>query len=523
MWAPVLGNQWKRKKSRSPSLGLLFPVLLLCLLTALPLLYVLLRGYEVGWHEAVRLIFRPRVYELFWNTVKLVAAVTAAASLIGVAAAWCIERSQLPGRKVWNVLVTLPLAIPAFVSSYSWVSMYSGLEHFGGAVFILTLSTYPLVYLPVAAALRGMDPALEETARSLGVGAWGSFWRITLPQLRPALFNGALLVALHMLAEFGALAQLKYETFTTAIFDQYNLVFNGASAAMLTSVLLLLCLAILSVELLVRGQTRYARIGSGASRPHRRISLTWTRSFVLCGFAVLVSLGVIIPLGNLFYWLWTGSSADFPVHEIADTVLSTIFLGFGGALLTMIFALPLVVLSVRYRGFFPNLAERLPYIIHCMPGLVIGLALVFFSIHYASPLYQTLPLLFIAYAMLYLPLAQSSLRAGLEQAPERLEEVAQTLGHRRLRVFFTVTLPLIMPGLGAGAALVFVQVMKELTATLLLRPTGLKTLAYEVWDHTSNIEYAAAAPYAIILILISGLPVYLLTMRSFINGKKSES
>ncbi|MGE8078500.1 ABC transporter permease [Peribacillus loiseleuriae] len=509
-----------KRKARGPSIGLLFPVILLCVISTLPLLYILLRAYEVGWHEAVRLIFRPRVFELLCNTVKLAVSVTIASCAIGVSTAWCVERSQLPGRNIWNVIVTLPLAVPALVSSYTWVALSSKMATFGGAVLILTFSSYPLIYLPTVAALRGMDPALEETARSLGYGPWRTFFHVTLPLLRPALYGGALLVSLHMLAEFGALAELRYDTFTTAIFDQYRLVFNGAAAAMLTSVLIVLCLAIIGMELLVRGRARYARIGGGVSRQWRRVSLGHAKPFVLLGFSLLGLLAVVAPLGSLIYWLITGSSAGFPVKEVMEAVVATLSLGFGGSILTILFALPLVVLAVRFRGIFSTLADRIPYIIHSMPGLVIGLTFVFFSIRFITPLYQTTALLLIAYALLFLPLAQSSLRAALEQAPVRLEEVGRTLGYGRLKVFVTITLPLIFPGLGAGMALVFVEVMKELTATLLLRPTGVNTLASQVWEHTSNVEYAASAPYAALMILFAGLPVYLLTMRSFTTGKK---
>ena len=180
-----------------------------------------------------------------------------------------VERTDLPGRRVWNVLLVAPLAVPAFVNSFGWVSLTSRVEGFGGALLIVTLSYYPLVYLPVAAALRGLDPALEETALSLGHGPWRTFARVTLPQLRPAMYGGALLVGLHLLAEFGALQLLRYATFTTAIYDQYRSTFNGPAATMLASVLVLCCLLLLLARLRVRGHHRYARVGGGAARAAR--------------------------------------------------------------------------------------------------------------------------------------------------------------------------------------------------------------------------------------------------------------
>src|SRR5690625_2236297 len=260
-----LSSAPRYSRAQHGPLLLLVPAALLLLLFALPLLYVYLRAREAGWDASLQLLMRPRVAELLGNTLALVLSVTGASILIGVATAWCIERTNLPGRKAWNVLVTLPFAVPAFVSGYSWISVFPRIEGFFGAALVLTFSYYPLVHLPVAAALRNMDPALEETAHSLGYGRLATFIRVTLPHLRPALAGGAVLVALHMLAEFGALAFLNYDTLTVAIFDQYEVAFNSAMAAILAFVLLLLCLLVLILE-------RYAR--GGFSYEHSRKSIS---------------------------------------------------------------------------------------------------------------------------------------------------------------------------------------------------------------------------------------------------------
>lgn len=516
--APPINTPFLRKstfqRNRVP-IGLLIPVILLGLLSLLPILYVILRAHQAGWAEAMQLLFRQRSYFLLVNTLKLVVSVTFLGVLLGVSTAWVIERTDLPGRKVWNTVVTLSFAVPAFVSGYSWISVFPKVEGFAGAVMVLTLSSFPLVHLPVAAALTGMDPALEETAQSFGYSRLRTFFCVTLPLLRPALLGGAILIALHMLAEFGALAFLNYETFTTAIFDQYNVAFDSATAAMLTSVLLVLCIGILGLEMWARGGDKYATKRKGAPRESRIIPLGWKTPFVIVGLCALVLLAVGMPLGIITYWLLTGSSASFVLADVAKALGTTLLLGVGGSLLTIIFALPLVIIAIRYRGVFSTLADRLPFFIHCLPGIVIGLTLVFFGIHYARPLYQTIALLLIGYAMLFLPLAQSSIRGAMEQVPKQLEEIAGSLGKKPLTVFFKVTLPLIAPGVGAGLALVFLEVMKELTATLLLRPTGIETLATEIWINTSSVQYAASAPYAALLILFSGLPVYLLTMQFF--------
>ena len=165
------------------------------------------------------------------------------------------------------MLLAAPLAIPAFVNSYAWVCVVPSLDGLWAGVLIATLSYFPLVYLPVAATLRRLDPAIEESAASLGLGAWRAFFRVVLPQLRLAITGGALLVGLHLLAEYGAFAMIRFDTFTTAIIEQYQSTFNGTAGNMLASVLVFLCLVLLLVEVRSRGSARYARIGSGAPAP----------------------------------------------------------------------------------------------------------------------------------------------------------------------------------------------------------------------------------------------------------------
>ncbi len=241
----------------------------MAVLALVPLLFVVWVAVSLGGPELWRLVVRPRTGELLSNTVRLLGACVLASAVLGTAAAWLVERTTLPGRRFWNALLVAPLAVPAFVNSFGWVSLTPRVEGYAGALLIVTLSYYPFVYLPVAAMLRGLDPALEETARALGHGPWRTFARVVLPQLRPALLGGGLLVGLHLLAEFGALQLLRFPTFTTAIYDQYQSTFNGPAANMLAGVLVLCCLLLLLAELRLRGRSRYARVGSGAARAAR--------------------------------------------------------------------------------------------------------------------------------------------------------------------------------------------------------------------------------------------------------------
>ncbi|WP_047283688.1 ABC transporter permease [Pseudomonas protegens] len=504
-------------RRKRPSIWLLLPVLLLVCLSLLPLLYVGFKAWQAGWAEALHLLWRPYVLRLLSNTLLLMLGVTLACAALGLSLAWLLERSDLPGRRIWGVVLCLPFAVPAFVSSFTWVSLSAGFEGLGGAILVMTLSKYPLVFLPVAATLRNLDPSLEESARTLGQNRWGVFFKITLPLLWPSLLAGSLLIALHMLVEFGALSIIGLQTFTTAIYQQFELEFSNANAAMLSAVLLALCLLLLGLELRVRGKGRHVRTGQGAARHAEQVRLgRWSIGGQLyCLILALIGSGV--PLGMLAYWLAVGSSAAFPVAAISEALLSSLALSLGGAGLCLVLAVPVGLLVVRYKGRLAIWAERLPYLLHALPGLVIALTLVYFALHYVPVLYQTSALLLIAYALLFLPLAQAPIRTALNKAAPQLEEAARTLGASSFSAFCRVTLPIIFPALGAAFALVFLDAMKELTATLLLSPTGLNTLATEVWAHTANVEFAAAAPYAALLILVSGLPVYLLTTRMYLS------
>ncbi len=204
------------------------------LLTALPVAYAIMRSSEAGFSGAINELTRPVTLELLGNTLILATSVTLLSALLAVAAAWCTERCDLPGRSLLRVIASLPLCLPAFVASYAWASLGPFFQDMKGAVMILTLSSVPLVYLPVAAAFRGMDPAFEEVARSLGRSRLRTFLSEIMPEAAPAISGGALLVSSHMLAEFGARSFLRVQTFTTEIFQQYDMQFDNASAALLS-------------------------------------------------------------------------------------------------------------------------------------------------------------------------------------------------------------------------------------------------------------------------------------------------
>ncbi|TDC82803.1 iron ABC transporter permease [Micromonospora sp. KC606] len=487
----------------------------------IPLVYLAVRTAEAGVGRLGAQLWTERVALLAARSLGLATVVTIACVVLGVATAWLVTRTDLPGRRFFAVLAALPLAVPTYIAAFAWVSTVDRLEGFWPAALVLTLCSYPYVFLPVAAALKGADPAQEEVSRSLGRGGWRTFTDVTLRQIRPATAAGALLVALYVLADFGAVSILRTDTFTRAIFVAFDLGFDRTGALVLSSVLVALTVLLLAGETATRRRgARYARLG-GARRPATRRRLGPARWPALAALLGVAGLALGVPAVSLARRLVGGVSRPGALAEVAAAAGNSLWLSLAGAALTMLLALPLGLLTARAPGPLATVLDRLAYLAHALPGVVIGLSLIFFGITVARPLYQTSWLLALAYATLFLPLAVGAVAGAAGQAPPGLEEVARSLGRGPLAVLRTVTLPLTLPGIGAGAALVFLTGMKELPATLLLRPTGTDTLATELWTATSVGAYAAAAPYAALLVAISALPTWWLVARGGLLDKEA--
>ncbi|GAC1362329.1 MAG: iron ABC transporter permease [Actinomycetota bacterium] len=486
---------------------------LVAVLVLLTPAFLLLRAGQLGWAPLSHLLFRRLVATLLWNTVRLAAAVTALTAVLGVGAAWLVERTALPGRRLWAVLVVLPIAIPEFVVGESWASILPAFRGYGAAVVVMTLSLYPFVYLPVAAALRGIDPAQQEIAASLGLSPLSAFFRVTLRQIRPALAGGSLLVSLYLLADYGAFAVLRFQTFTTTILNQVHQGFNAPAGSALALVLVVISMLLLGGEFGAVRRGRYARVGAGSARLARPLPLGRATLPVLASLSLLSLLAIGVPVGVLIYWMARGSSTTLPTASILGPALRTIVYGLGAAALTTALAVPVAVLAVRRRTRLGMLLDRIAHLAQGLPGVVVGLTLVFFALRYVPFLYQTSGLLIVAYAILFLPLALVGVRSALMGASPKMEEAARSLGAGPAKVLWRVTLPAIAPGLAASFALVFLASVTELTATLLLHPTGVETLATQFWSYTTNLAYGAAAPLAGIILLIAGIPTYLLGRR----------
>jgi len=483
-------------------------------LATLPLAYLLIRTVGAGWPAVAEILLRERTVVLLLRSLALAAVVTATSLVIGVGWAWVVTRTAVPGRRVWLVLGALPLAMPSYLAAYAWISLVPGLPSFSGSVLVLTLVCYPYVLLPVAAALSRADPAAEDVARSLGKGRASTFVTVTLRQVRPAAVAGGLLVALYVLSDFGAVALLRLDTFTRVIYTSYRAGFDPVPAAVLSLVLVAVTGIIAAAELRTRGRARHARLGSGVARAVVPVPLAPAATTGVHGvMAVVTTLALAVPLGTVGWWL-TGSSRDVDLAAVAEATLATVALALGAALVTTLVAAPVGVLAARYRSGFTVWVERLSYIGFALPGIVVALSLVYLGIRVVYPLYQTTTMLLVAYTVLFLPMAVGSVRAAVAASPPVLEEMARSLGRRPWQAFTSVTLPAVMPGVLAGAALVAVTVMKELPATLVLRPTGTDTLATQLWSATSAGAYAGAAPYAAALVLVAIVPAALLAART---------
>jgi iron(III) transport system permease protein len=477
----------------------------------LPVAYLTLRAREGGWVEVTDTLLAERTARLLARSLGLAAAVTAASAAIGVSLAWLTVRSDLPARRAWKIAAALPLAVPSYVGALAYVSAFPGFTGFGGAWVVLTLLSYPYVYLPVAAALEGLDPSWEESARALGDGPARVFRRVTLPLLRPAIAAGSLLVALYVLSDFGAVSILRFDSFTRVIYQSYRASFDRTPAAILGCLLLVFTIAVVVAEGRTRGTGRYHSVGRGARRRPGPVRLGRARLPLLAVPAAVAALALGIPAASLLRWVAVGGPGS--VEQLWGATGGSLVASTLGAVVTAAAAIPVALLAARHRSRWAAAFERSSYVAHALPGIVIALSLVFFAARYLGPLYQELPVLIFAYGVLFLPLAVGAVHASALQAPPVLEEVARSLGRRPREVLRTVTGPLIAPGVAAGMALVFLTCMKELPATLLLGPVGFDTLATRVWSATQVGAYADAAVPAFVLVAVAVLPTWALSRR----------
>lgn len=487
------------------------------LVSVLPLVYILLRAAQMGFANLVNVLFRDRTLELISNSLALTAAVCFTSMTIGTMQAWLCSRTDLNWKRFYQAVAILPLAMPSYVLAYAWLSVSSSTSGFYGSWLVLSICTSPYVFLAVSAAFARHNGASEEVARTLGKTQVQVARSITWPAIRPSVLGSGLLVALYTLSDFGAVSLMRYDTFTRAIYNAYRASFDRDAAAVLALILIVLTIALIAIE------RRFTPIRVTKSNDQFRVMRTelkqW-KKFAHAGLGFWFLLGVLVPISSIIYWTIVGQSKS-DTGEIARALLNTLSYGISGGLIVAICGLAIAILVVRYRGLFTSRIEQVVLVTHALPGVVVALSFVFIVNQSLPLLYQTSALVIIAYIALFLPNAVAVLKVPISQVAIGIEEVSRTLGSSQMQTIRRVVIPAAGPGILSAIAFVSLTVIKELPATLILRPTGIETLATRLWSATSVNAFSAAAPYALLLIVVAGIPALLVNREVQTSRKQS--
>ena len=475
-----------------------------------PLLYLIIRAGEKPAGDILALLTRSKTVEVLGATVLLLSAVVAINVLLGTALAAGLHYIEIPYPRILLVMTVLPLAIPSYVFTYTWKALVPSLDGIWAATFILVLTTMPYMILAVTISFQRIDSGLIEVSRSLGLTKPAVFFRVILPQVRRSISAGALLSGLYVLSDFGAVSLLNVETLTVSIQNLYKSSYDRSAASVIGLLLFLAAAIFVSMESFLKGREFESRGAEGFQQQIRRVKnlpLSVVTTFVL---GLYTFLAVVIP----FYVLisrFLQNPAAVAISDLTTAAISTITVAAMGAAIAFLLSLPLAFLMTQGASTFGSISEKIILMAHALPGVVVGLALVSFGSR-LGVLYQSIFLLAFAYAVLFLAKSVASTSSALSLVSPQLKEVAATLGKSKSRVTMEVVFPIALPNLALGVLLVFLTAMKELPATLMLRPTGMDTLATEVWSFAAISRFNEAAPYALLLVLLAAIPTFILTI-----------
>jgi len=504
--------------SRRPPWYLALPALACAVAVMLPLGYLVVRSLGADAQQVGRAVFRRQSWAQLSNTLLLCAAVVGVTTLTALPAAWLTSRTDLPMRRFFALALVLPLAIPGYLMAYTLLSLggdYGAVFHltgvsvprlrgFTGSLVALSVYNFPYMLLNLRAGLGAYDTSLEEVARSLGHRPGRVFFSVVLPQLRPAILAGALLVSLHVVSDFGVVSLMRYETFSYALYQAYQGAYGTRGAAPIALLMMALAGVFIIAELLMLRRVVLTRAGAGQARVRRPIRLRrWTLpAFGFVGGLFLV--GVALPVLTIVYGSW---GLDLSVHwgSIRRAVMDSLSVSAPSALAATALAMPIAYMARRYPSRWSASLERLGFLGYATPPLAFALGLLVVTLRVVPGLYQTAFVLVYAYSLHFLAEAVGPIRAGLFAANPRLEEASRALGYGPISTFARVTLPLLRPGLAVSLSLVFLSSMKELPLTMLLAPPGFETLSMNIWQYTEDAMYASAAPYALMVLGISAI------------------
>lgn len=477
-----------------------------------------------------RALWSARIPGLFGNTLSLAVLVSLGALVLGASTAWLVARRRFTGRNVAAWLMVLPLAVPTYVFAHiystlfapgtwlagAWNAAFPGVVPpnfygLGGAAFVLTLASFSYVFLLARAALEHSGQTLDEAARIAGHGAGSRFFRVNLPLLRPALAAGTAIVVLHVLSDFGAVSMLRFQTFTLAIYTQMSGRFDYHGAAGLSLVLVCMSLTFLVVERFFRRQQRYYTRQSTATDASRlprarggELVLVWT----WLGLISLLAFG--IPLAWMLGWSFDAIVAGRVGVEFWHYLRNSFVLAVLAAGLALVAALPVALYHARRPGWLSAASLQLSSVGFVLPGPVIALGMLIAALALLPALYGTLLVLVLALSIRFLPLAVQAQEAALQQVTPAMEQAGRSLGAGPLQNLYRVVLPMMRGGLAAALVLVFIDALKELPATLLLRPVGFDTLPVRIWIEASEEMLEVAAPAALMLVIASVPAIWLM-------------
>lgn len=530
MAVTAVGLRTPTSASPRPPVALAVVAVAVAALFAAPLGYLAVRVVGLGG-EALDVLGEAGVWRPLRSTVTLAAAVSVSTAAVGTGLAWVTTRTDLPLRRVWALAAPLPLVYPSFIGAAAllaavapgglidsvlpWIDRLPRVEGFGGAWYVLTLFTYPYVYLPVAARLGALNPSFEEGARLLGKSPWAVFRSVVAPQASSAVWAGSLLVFLYVVSDFGAVAQLRYRTLTVEVYEN-----RLQDRALVLGLLLgIVALAVVAVE---RGiGRRRTVVETVRTRRPLQLPLGRWRWPVFGVVAAFVGNALLGPLSVLAFWAVKGltGSGRLGATEVADLAAptrSTALLAVAAAVLAVAVVLPVAYLTARHRSRIGGAVNAAVVAGFALPGILIALSVVFWTLSgpsWLGALYQTAPLLVLAYVVHFGAQAMRATQVAVSAVPRRLDDAARTLGASRVRRLGSVELPLMLPGLAAGAGLVLLSTIKELPATLLLRPTGTDTLALEVWRARETANWPEAGLAGLTLVLLSAVLTWFLVLR----------
>ncbi len=513
--------------SSLPMLQILSAMVLLII--AVPLCYVAINLIS-SFHQFFDYVIDSRTWLLAWNTVALAISVTVASIFISVPLAIITIRSNLPLKKIFRVLLCIPLVFPSYIYGFLFIILFGpkgalydalnslgGIQHipdlygFWGAFMCLTLLSYPYIFISVSSSLMKLDYSYEEVSSSLGKSFWDTYLRVTVPLLKPSIVVGAVLVTLYVVSDFGAVSLLQYKSFSYVIYNQYETIQRGAAAST-SSILILIGLLSIWFYRPDSANTSLYRSSATVSRNTKVIDLGKFKWVIVLIITAIVFVSVILPISVLIYWGYN-FTINYDDFLKWSAIYNSLYGALIGSLATVALSIPIAFLIARHKNVFSRTIEKISYIGFVLPGIVVALAVVYFGINFAMPIYQTIVLLAVGYIILFIPVSIGIIKPVLLQINPKLEESAIILGASKFKMWKSINLPSMMPGLAGAFAIVFILIMKELPATLILSPLNFNTLATSVWTHATEASFGMAAVYSGILLVLTGLPMFFLLNR----------